>query len=386
VLINLFSLKYTMRKFLQVVLLTLFTGSVILAQSAPYHKNRSYDIKPKHKNVEGLSSRHVTPASFPKSPLSALVSVPGATDMGVTGKWHDQTNGGPMHRIQVDPSDPNKVHAVIMSAFNVTEEDTVSAGQQPIPQRRVYYVYSADGGASWSTPKSVSETRAGYPALILMQRSGVYVPVVALHKFESEAVTDVICALYIEKGSPGTGDFQEIHASRTTFGEEDADIIWPAIALSKDGDKIFMIASVSTTTTAGLRELQFGTYTLNPTKDNATWGEWKPGPASSESSSITSGGEYVIHVAPSGKIGIVWANAQSEDLGLYYSESTDDGATWSAANNFYFSQATTQTATNDELGEEAPVTLTAQGGIDFIFDGEIPCVVTSAYHQAVFFR
>src|SRR5688572_22662691 len=95
-------------------------GGDSFAQSTAFIPKNSHTRAAVRYANEGLPTRHVTPAKFPSSGLSELVSVAGAVDMGVTGKWHDQSNGGPLHRIQVDPANPNNVHAVIMSAFGVT--------------------------------------------------------------------------------------------------------------------------------------------------------------------------------------------------------------------------------------------------------------------------
>lgn len=342
----------------------------IFAQSNLYTPKNQRNASVRFANAEGLPTRHVTlPATFPSSPLSELVSVPGAVDMGVTGKWHDQTNGGPLHRIQVDPANPSNVHAVIMSAFGVTEADTTSADL--VPQRRVYYVFSSDGGASWSAPKSITATRAGYPSIILMNKNGANVPVIALHSFVAES-TDLVCGIYIEKGAPGAGDFQEVPASRFTYGDLEANIIWPSIALSKDGTKVLMIASISPETGGDADFLQFGTYTLNETKDNATWSGWQEGPAPNDAFSVTVGGDYAIHVAPSGKVGVMWANASNDDLGYYYCESMDNGATWGEAENIYYSVSTA-----------AGYTLRAASGGDFVFDGETPMAVLAAYYELV---
>src|SRR4051812_11305177 len=51
--------------------------------------------------------------SFHSTPLSPMVVVQGADVLPVTGVWEQQSNGRALHNIQVDPSDPNKIHAVI---------------------------------------------------------------------------------------------------------------------------------------------------------------------------------------------------------------------------------------------------------------------------------
>src|SRR6185503_14218202 len=151
----------------------------------------------------------------------------------------------------------------------------------------------------------------------------------------SASTSDVITCLYIEAGNPGDGNFTEVVTTRETYAGDDRDIIWPSLAVSKDGTKIFVVAAPFDAPTT---YLQFGYFTLNAAKTNATWSGWKPGPAANDDRALTTGGDHIIRVSSSGKIGVVWQNYDysTPDLGLYYCESTDDGTTWSSPNNFYF--------------------------------------------------
>ncbi|HEY6171661.1 MAG TPA: hypothetical protein VIX80_05320, partial [Candidatus Kapabacteria bacterium] len=208
-------------------------------------------------NDNVASSRIATPnSSVPIDPITPVISIAGAYDIGLASKWHLASNGGPLHNIQVDPSDPQKIHVCIMGAQNTTEDDTTTANF--FPNRRVFYFYSADGGQTWTAPKPISNFRTGYPNMMLIQRGSDYVPVIAAHRNDSEVGSDVTTFLYIETGAPGAGSFKEVAASRETYGGINHDIIWPAIALSKDGTKILTIASVSTTLSSLLTSIQFG--------------------------------------------------------------------------------------------------------------------------------
>src|SRR5689334_5606811 len=58
-------------------------------------------------------------------PQAAQVTVNGATDVGITGKWYIQTARGGLHNVQVDPSNPNNIHMCAMQALNTQPSDTL---------------------------------------------------------------------------------------------------------------------------------------------------------------------------------------------------------------------------------------------------------------------
>src|SRR5205085_8442923 len=109
--------------------------------------------------------------------------IPGATPIGISGKYHVQSSHGGLHNIQVDPDDPMKIHALVMTALNVKITDTTTAAN--FPQRNIYYTFSSDGGQHWTGAKKVAPFRAGYPAMVLYKRNGVYVPIIGAHRFIS---------------------------------------------------------------------------------------------------------------------------------------------------------------------------------------------------------
>lgn len=314
-------------------------------------------------------------SSVPFDPISSLVSIPGGYDLGLLTKWHLASNGGPLHNIQIDPSNPQKIHACIMAALNTTPAQTTT--DSFYPNRRVFYFYSGDGGQTWTAPKPLSSLRTGYPSMILIKRNEDYIPVIAAHRNFAEVGTDIATALYIETGAPGAGVFKEVITSRETYSGIASDILWPAIAVSKDGTKILTIASVSAPTNSLLTYMQFGVFTLNSEKTDATWSGWIAGPGPDEQSSITTGGFYAIRVAASGKVGVVWKNydVNTPDLGLYISETTDNGATWSSPENFYY---TLESGLSDQTGNS--VFIIPNDGLDFFYDGEVPSVVFSTYY------
>jgi len=364
-----------MKRYTFLVFCMAFCAGISIGQS---RINTSLYSKTMVKNISNEKSIHLATdeqsSSLPFNPLSSLISIPGAYDLGLLTKWHLATNGGPLHNIQIDPSNPLKIHACIMGAENVTPAQTVTANYYPT--RRVYYFYSSDGGQTWTAPKTVSNLRTGYPAMILIKRGNDYIPVIAAHHNDSQSGDNVSTFLYIETGAPGDGTFKEVETSRDTYGGVAHDIIWPSIAVSKDGSKVFVVSSVFATTSNLLSSIQFGVFTLNEAKSDATWSGWLPGPGVDETSSITNAGFYMIRVAESGKIGIVWKNydANTPDLGLYLSESNDNGQTWSSPENFYY------TLESGLADQGNTVFVIPNDGLDFFYDGDDPTVVFSTYY------
>lgn len=315
-------------------------------------------------------------AKVPSDPLPPLVSVPGATWVGIKGYYDLQTNRSGLHNIQVDPENPNNIHAAVMSAFDVTVDDTVA---QTYSQRRVYYVFSSDGGVSWSAPKSISTLRAGFCDMVLLKRNGKYIPIIAAHHIIAEGSASVVTAIYIEQGDPGTGNFKQVDGTRTTYNNATKDIIWPTLTLSKDGSKVFVSSAVYIGGGGSIDNVQFGTFTLTEGQMNATWSGWKPGPGRGDSRSYTQGGDQLLRTSASGKIGMVWQNYDfgTPDLALYYSESVDDGTTWTDPISVFTPVATQATTSSGD-----PMILRSQSGFDFFFDGEDPVVVFSGYYDA----
>jgi len=362
---------------------------ILMLSIAPYSlqsqtKNAASHMKPRHGlgMVSSESSKTTIPEvkdnnSFPADPLSSLITVPGATPLGISGKWYLQGVHG-LHNVQVDPDNPMNVHAVVMTALNVTT-DTSTANF--FPTRNVYYTFSADGGATWKTPKALGTTRAGYPDMILYKRNGVYVPVIADHHFASASVTDLFCSIYVESGNPGDGNFKIGNCDRTTFSSAAHDIIWPIIAASNDGKKLYIIASVSppSTNSSAYDYIQFGSFDLDPqTGAPSNWSSWQAGPGANSSPGLAIGQTYSLRISPSGKMGIVWQSydLQTPDFGLYLGESTDNGTTWTDPVSVFSTVTSTLPAITDPNFKGDPtIYLQAGEGIDMYYDKEVATVI-----------
>ncbi len=266
----------------------------------------------------------------PIEPMSALVSVPNSVFTGIAGKFDLQTNGRGLHNIQIDPTDPQKIHACVMTATSSAGADTVGSSY---PSRRVVYTYSGDGGLTWSTPKPVSSVRTGYPDMILYKRGNTYVPIISAHRYVTGSTVDFISAVYIEQGAPGTGDFAEFTADNISFDKSKKSLLWPVIALSPDQTELYMLGDYSDPNLAGTNDsyFEFGKYALNADATTATWKGWsaQPGAGDGEKGFVRAGSN-VLRVASDGTIGVLWINpdAPNNDHSLYFIESKDKGATW----------------------------------------------------------
>lgn len=320
-------------------------------------------------------SRQVTqtPAA---SPLA--IDVPGAHQLSLRSWYNIHTNGRAMHNIQADPSNPQRMHAVVMGEPNPSDDD--SAESVAWPGRRVYYMYSADAGMTWSTPVSVTATRAGFPDLQLYKRANDWMPIIALHRVD-DATTNYRSAILIGTGAPGSGTFTEVTADRTHSTAGEQDIIWPTIAMSPNYDKVYMIGAViPTPSSAPRRRFQFTTFDLNPEAGTATWnGPWKDGPGD-DNVSIEQGGSYVIRTSVSGKVGVLWVPEDEGGNGVFFAESADGGETWSDASlPVYDRIAALQTDGNET---DPPSLMTPVNGIDFFYEGETAHAIWSAYAEA----
>jgi hypothetical protein len=316
-------------------------------------------------------------SGIPTSPLSPLIALPPNVDsLPVSGTFPFQSDGRPIHNIQIDPSNPMVMHAVITDAVNPGVSDT-----SLLLTRRCFYTYSSNGGMTWKAPVTFSTVRTGYADLQLFLRNGQYVPVIGAHRVLSTNSSDVRCGIWIEKGNPGDGNFAECLAPTVTAdGTAGSNILWPTIAVSPTTDTVYMIGTIEQATGGNPDQLQFGRFIMNATHDSAAFDgdAWDAAPGGGDVNNnpfagvVASGGGSRIRVSAKGTIGIFWINdnfnldANGPDFGAYFVESTDGGNTWPTTNTPLF-------APNQQTADNNGAQLTpSDGDIDFWFDGENP--------------
>jgi hypothetical protein len=305
-------------------------------------------------------------SSFPLDPLSSLVAVPNASSMGINGLFDLQTNGRGLHNIQIDPSDPNKIHCCVMTTTTTDPSDTNGSAY---PSRRVMYTYSGDGGITWTNPKAVSGTvRTGYPDMVLIKRGSSYFPIIAAHRYAPGSTTIWESAIFLDTAStPGLGKFVEVDCDRTASDGTDKDLLWPVIGLSNDNATLYMISDFSNQTNANAMDfMEFGTFTLANSGTSATWNGWKAQPGGGDGQKgYSENGKHVLRVGSDGRIGVVWVNPDNSnsDHSMYFVESTDGGKTWPTTVNALFPPV------GDANNNRA---MCANNGLDFFYDGTTP--------------
>src|ERR1043165_3752455 len=257
------------RYFTAFVLLTVVLSSTAFTQNiarrAGVRNNRvNVPVRPDHAS-EGRGRRSGSEDSsdqpmFPSQP-SSIVSLPTSSYTGIGGNFDLQVHGRGLHNLQVDPSDPLKIHFCAMTTTSSAVSDTNGGNY---PSRRIVYTYSSDGGVHWTAPKLVSgSVRTGYPDMVLYKRGNTYVPIIAAHRYETGSTTTFLSAIYTEQGAPGDGNFVETQCTRTASDGNDKDLLWPTIALSKDQSTLYILGDFSNQTNgASMDYMEFGTFAM----------------------------------------------------------------------------------------------------------------------------
>jgi hypothetical protein len=317
-------------------------------------------------------------------PLSASVLLPSGVDsLPINSTWSFQSNGRALHSMQIDPSNPSNIHAVITAMTDNSGKDLGSVS------RRAMYTFSSDAGKHWTQPTILGKFRSGYADMKLFQRNGKYVPVIAAHAYVDATGNPTISDLWIEKGNPGDGNFAVCKGNDTIPATGYVGlIIWPSIAVSNDGKFVYMISSVSPATGGSPDQLQFGVWKMDAAQDSAVFQGWSAEPGSTDANNpgagICLGGAYRIGVSQSGHIGVTWQNSASgnpsTDGSIYFSESTDSGKTWSST---IPTIASGPTLTGRTVADNASNTYawTPSSHLDFWYDGDQPRLIYVGFYN-----
>lgn len=321
------------------------------------------------------STEHTTPflnPSYAPAAQPQAHDVAGAVFTGVAGTYDRQTNGGPLHNFQIDPSNPQRIHAAIMTTISNLPADTAGFAY---PSRRVMYINSTDGGLTWSTPVALGNIRGGYPSMVLARRGTSYYPVIAMHQVPEDGLTTLVVGLYVQKDD---GTFSYSHTESPEDAPGDGEYIWPQIAISPDQSTVYMVATYSYPTPGAgafpdYQPIKFGTFTLDAT-GGSTWNGWKSTILGDFAGrNLGYAGLYALRVSEGGKIGLLYANHNyaEADQGTYFVESTDQGTTWlTGGPNEEDPQPLFPAliAEIEDFGNRTMVT----DGLDFFYQGETP--------------
>ncbi len=282
--------------------LAVFTAICIFALSAAAGSNAKKKFAEVRLPDELAISSNRDTRTEPPPDFSSMRPAAGVYT-GLSGFYDYQLNAGACQYVRVDPSDAtgSKIHVVYMGA----PDSAAPTG----PTRRVYYSYSSNGGVSWNRfgttdGLEVPTRRAGFPSLDMLQGT-TQGTIVANHNVVS---TDLQSIVFVDS-PPGTGAFAELTPPPILGGADEP--IWPDVAGAADGS-IVMSASKSGANT--------GHYTR--TTDFTTWAAWGTTvPAASAG--------LVAKANGTGRVAIILnPSFAAVDDGLYYLESTNNGASW----------------------------------------------------------
>ncbi len=287
-------------------------------------------VQPRGEQTATSGSSNQQNTYFPTAPLSTLVDISGANTIPISSRFDITTNSRATHFTAVDPDDPNKIHFIATIQTDNTIADTMSLKGHAYTSRRVQYTYSADGGVHWTAPVLISTGRLGYPDITLYKRAGKYVPIISAHSGPNVAGVDTVwyTQIFIEQGNPGDGNFKKFEADRKASDGSLKNIGFPSIVVSAAQDKLYVLGCIlpqGATPSSG--PLEFGTFSLDQT-GGATWNGWKVRPGGDGSTAKCAGGQDIIHISSTGKLGVFWAQSDNNNRSLYFVESNDGGASW----------------------------------------------------------
>ena len=289
----------------------------------------------------------------------------GATPTGLQGYYDYQSNGwSPQYIVN---GTENIIHTTYMLSTSKGDNDTNVLSTN----RKVGYAVSNDGGVTWKSTKQIDPNRRGFPWLTLGNEG---VPIIATH---GTTPSDAVVRTFLYAGIGGT-DFlaanefpaENANGSLGSTGGSASGTIWPMVAISPtDKNKALVFGSIGPATVAEREALNVSIVEIGA----STTPVWKS--ISESETAKTSGGNYAVSTSKKGKIGVVWdyvdANANLENSGLYFSESSD-GVKWSApvkAFGFNIHNIT------EENGDED--TLNYDGIVDIAYVGEEANIVSS---------
>ena len=282
------------------VLVTCFilvaTGTTLFAGKSNPVKQKMAEIAVPSENGATLPQKNPSTFIAPSVPPSPSAV---GTYTGISGYFDYQLNAGSAQYIRLDKTDAtgNKIHAIFMTAL----DSLAPTG----PTRRTAYVYSSNGGQTWTSFSSlaVPNRRSGYPAMDMLQGSTQGV-IIANHNDPGTGLSTVV---FVDS-PPGTGAFSELNTPAALGGDEP---IWPGVAGTADGS-IVLSASRSAA----------GTGHYSRTTDFASWTPWATTvPSASAGLPVKANGTGRVAIALN-------RSFVTPDDGIYILESTNNGSTW----------------------------------------------------------
>lgn len=303
-----------------------------------------------------LFAQQDTPADTP----TPLILRGDTKPTGLYGYFDWQSNASSPRHLKVGKEDANKLQCVLLSALDSSDAVT---------SRRMGHAYSNDGGETWTANRAIINVR---PLELAFQTSSTDAPYIATY-----------CSYGVNGGavhvfsapSPGA-DFSMIGRlpNVTESGREEKGMAWPAMVLSKDDTKGVFMGKLNTVNAADRLPLQ--TIALDLATGQPATPRWRNIADSSNSNDFVNRQEYAMAHSPRGAIGVAYYQGLGSDpityTGIYFTESTDDGATWSQPEPILVGGGLVTDGYN--LNGD-PDTVLAGNTIDITYRGEEPQIV-----------
>ncbi|HVZ38091.1 MAG TPA: T9SS type A sorting domain-containing protein [Candidatus Kapabacteria bacterium] len=303
----------------QSLLLGLTAAAFVAA--APLMAQRSAQAPRTDRSVPNEAQPYQSKAKAPAAPRPLSQATPpnlrsGAVYTGLHGFYDYQSNGVMHGRLMVSKSDPKQVYSVYMLSTDGTDTTSVQTS------RRVGYAHSTDGGATWSSTTEIDPGfRLGFPWLAIAADGSPYITV---HGDPDKQGNQVL--VYTGSASSTTftrtGKFER-QSFTGRVGDQGNGVIWPSIVISPN-DATKQVVTATLGPPAGEDDDPVH-VARTPLGGNGPWDI-----VSDQPYSTSSGGRTVITTSAGGKIGMAYSHTDTTGSmpGIYYTESTDGGATW----------------------------------------------------------
>ncbi|MCB0725636.1 MAG: T9SS type A sorting domain-containing protein [Ignavibacteriae bacterium] len=285
--------------------------------------DRKYEVIPKGRYTYITTPSPVFDASYSILGQDYLDSIQFVWTSGET-IFDQQSNSCPV-QIWQDPTSPQFIHVVHMAS---PMEDNIS-----FQLRRTKYYFSSDFGATWNFRAELpSNTRSGYGVIDGLSDGSI---IIANHYINSGL--SINRTIVFREVFPQLGSFDRLDPGLGTTGQ----VEWPRMVASDNINGAVKFALVSS---GNETDSAFYNY-CNGFIGNGQFGQWKFFRSRNDEC-------YAIARSDDGKVGVAFINNNERipsDYGdVFFMESTDMGASYSAPIKIFDADYTSPTA--DSLG------------------------------------
>lgn len=228
----------------------------------------------------------------------------------VSGFYDFKSNGETNMYIQVDPLNPQTIHAIDVQSDSLDATGTTT--------RRTKYTFSTNGGATWEFNINVPDVRSGFGVLQLRNSAAV------LANHSTNAGNRLDANLYIDV-APLAGTFTEYSQPSPNSSPF---AIWPQIAVFGNGD-VGMIGRRNVSSTVPPETLYYSKW-----NGGIQMSSWSPIWISGMTFAGTVGSNARYHIAANGQNNVTIIIAPVNEIDtldnskIFQRTSTDNGVTW----------------------------------------------------------